>query len=155
MQRNLEERIAAGAAKVAVVGLGYVGLPLAVEFADAGYHVTGVDLDPRKVKAVVAGESYIPDVPSERVARLVGAGRLTATLDRAVLADVDAAIICVPTPLSKTKDPDLTFVLDAARAIAEGLHPGQLVVLESTTYPGTTEELHSAHAPGQRPGSRA
>ena len=137
----LEEKIRTGQARVGTVGLGYVGLPLSVEFASAGLSVTGFDLSPEKVAAVNRGESYIKDVTSERVGPLVAAGRLRASSDFDELAGCDAVIICVPTPLSKTKDPDLAMVVEATRRIGERLRPGQLVVLESTTYPGTTEEL--------------
>ena len=137
----LEEKIQKGQATVGTLGLGYVGLPLSVEFASAGLKVTGFDLSESKVAAVNRGESYIKDVPSERVKSLVAEGRLRASTDFAGLADCDAIVICVPTPLGKTKDPDLTMVVDAAKSIAARLRPGQLVVLESTTYPGTTEEL--------------
>jgi UDP-N-acetyl-D-glucosamine dehydrogenase len=123
------------------VGLGYVGLPLSVEFASAGLHVTGFDLSPEKVTAVNRGASYIKDVPDERLAACVKAGRLRASSDMGEMGACDALVICVPTPLSKTKDPDLSMVVDAAKAIAARLREGQLVVLESTTYPGTTEEL--------------
>jgi UDP-N-acetyl-D-glucosamine dehydrogenase len=139
--RALEEKIRSGTARLGTLGLGYVGLPLSVEFAGAGLHVTGFDLSPEKVAAVNRGESYIKDVPAARVAELVSAGRLRASADFGELAGCDAVIICVPTPLGKTKDPDLTMVVEAARQIGERLRPGQLVVLESTTYPGTTEEL--------------
>jgi UDP-N-acetyl-D-glucosamine dehydrogenase len=138
---ELEQKIRKGDARIGTLGLGYVGLPLSVEFASAGLHVTGFDLTREKVEAVNSGTSYIKDVPSERVAALVKDGRLRASSDFALLAECDAVIICVPTPLSKTKDPDLQMVVDAAKAIAARLHSGQLVVLESTTYPGTTEEL--------------
>jgi UDP-N-acetyl-D-glucosamine dehydrogenase len=138
---ELRSRIEEGAARVATLGLGYVGLPLSVEFAAAGLHVTGFDLAADKVDAVNRGESYVKDVATERLAPLVKAGRLRASRDFDALADCDAIVICVPTPLGKTKDPDLTMVVDAARAIAKRLRAGQLVVLESTTYPGTTEEL--------------
>jgi UDP-N-acetyl-D-glucosamine dehydrogenase len=138
---QLEEKIGRGEARLGTLGLGYVGLPLSVEFATAGIKVTGFDLSQEKVDAVNAGQSYIKDVASSRVAGLVKQGRLKASADFDGLAECDAVIICVPTPLSKTKDPDLTMVVDAARAIATRLRPGQLVVLESTTYPGTTEEL--------------
>jgi UDP-N-acetyl-D-glucosamine dehydrogenase len=137
----IEEKFGKGEARVGIVGLGYVGLPLAVEFASAGIPVVGFDLLESKVAALRRGESYVGDVPAAQVASLVKAGRLEATTDFAELARCDAAIICVPTPLGKTKDPDLSMVVDATRAIAATLHRGQLVVLESTTYPGTTEEL--------------
>ena len=138
---DLKARLAGRTAEVATLGLGYVGLPLSVEFADAGFSVTGFDLSADKVNGVNRGESHIKDVPSARVKELVDRGRLRASSNFDELARADALIICVPTPLSKTKDPDLSMVLDAARAIAARLRPGQLVVLESTTYPGTTEEL--------------
>jgi UDP-N-acetyl-D-glucosamine dehydrogenase len=137
----LEARFRSGAARVGTLGLGYVGLPLSVEFASAGLEVTGFDLSREKVDAVNRGESYVKDVPSERLQGLLRDGRLRASTDFAELAGCDAVIICVPTPLGKTKDPDLQMVVDAAKSIAATLHQGQLVVLESTTYPGTTEEL--------------
>jgi UDP-N-acetyl-D-glucosamine dehydrogenase len=138
---RLCEKFRAGQARVGTLGLGYVGLPLSVEFASSGLEVTGFDLAAEKVEAVNRGDSYIRDVPSDRLGDCVRRGRLRASTDFALLADCDAVIICVPTPLSKTKDPDLSMVVDASRAIASRLRPGQLVVLESTTYPGTTEEL--------------
>jgi UDP-N-acetyl-D-glucosamine dehydrogenase len=138
---RLEEKIRNGQARLGTLGLGYVGLPLSVEFAEAGLHVTGFDLSPAKVEAINRGESYIKDVPTERLAALVRAGRLQARSDFDALSACDAIIICVPTPLGKTKDPDLSMVVDAAGAISKHLRAGQLVVLESTTYPGTTEEL--------------
>ena len=137
----LLQRITERRARVAVVGLGYVGLPLAVEFARNGLTVTGIDLDPSKVEAVNAGRSYVPDVPTDDVATLRNAGRLTATSDFSVIAEIDTINICVPTPLRKTKDPDMSYIVAATERIAEHLHPGLLVVLESTTYPGTTTEL--------------
>jgi UDP-N-acetyl-D-glucosamine dehydrogenase len=138
---DLKNRLVGRQVEIATLGLGYVGLPLSVEFGEAGFKVTGYDLSKDKVAGVNRGESHIKDVPSERVKALVQAGRLRASADFDGLARADALIICVPTPLSKTKDPDLSMVLDAARAIASRLRPGQVVVLESTTYPGTTEEL--------------
>jgi UDP-N-acetyl-D-glucosamine dehydrogenase len=134
-------KLRARTAKVGVIGLGYVGLPLAVEFADAGLHVLPIDVDRAKVESIRAGRSYIPDVDSDRLKRAVEAGRLNATTDFRVLAEVDAISICVPTPLRKTKDPDLSFVVAAVEEVAKHLRRGQLVVLESTTYPGTTEEV--------------
>ena len=128
-------------AKVGVIGLGYVGLPLAVEFARAGFSVTGFDVDASKVAEINAGRSYIPDVPQAELAEAVQAGRLRATTDMARLADMDVADICVPTPLRKTKDPDLSYVVQALEGVAAALKPGQLVILESTTYPGTTDEV--------------
>src|SRR6266446_798283 len=141
VSEELKERLGRRNAEVATLGLGYVGLPLSVEFAAAGFKVTGFDLSADKVNGVNRGESHIKDVPSARVKELVTAGRLRASREFEELASADALIICVPTPLSKTKDPDLSMVVDAARSIAARLRPGQLVVLESTTYPGTTEEL--------------
>jgi UDP-N-acetyl-D-glucosamine dehydrogenase len=138
---TLERKIKEGKARVGTIGLGYVGLPLSVEFATAGLDVLGFDLSTGKVESVNRGESYIKDVSSERLAPLVTSGKLRATTDLSQLEGCDAIIICVPTPLGKTKDPDLSMVVEAARAIAARLRAGQLVVLESTTYPGTTEEL--------------
>jgi UDP-N-acetyl-D-glucosamine dehydrogenase len=137
----LREKLSTRMARVGVVGLGYVGLPLAVELARAGFRTTGIDLDGRKVDAINRGESYIQDVPTTDVAELQAARRLDATTDPAVVARLDTVNICVPTPLRKTKDPDLSYVVSAVEMIAEHLHPGMLVVLESTTYPGTTEEV--------------
>ncbi|HEY3266714.1 MAG TPA: nucleotide sugar dehydrogenase [Armatimonadota bacterium] len=126
---------------VAIIGLGYVGLPLAVEFANAGHVVLGLDVDERKINAINARESYIPDVAEADVARLCEAGLLSASTDFGRLAGVDAIIIAVPTPLRKTKDPDVSYIVAAAEEIAKCIRKGQTVVLESTTYPGTTEEL--------------
>jgi UDP-N-acetyl-D-glucosamine dehydrogenase len=137
----LRQKLAARTARVGVVGLGYVGLPLAVELARAGFRTTGIDLDRRKVDAINRGESYIQDVTSRDVAELQKADRLSATVDPSVVADLDTINICVPTPLRKTKDPDLSYVVSAVEMIADHLRPGMLVILESTTYPGTTEEV--------------
>jgi UDP-N-acetyl-D-glucosamine dehydrogenase len=138
---RLRERLTARTARVGVVGLGYVGLPLSVEFARAGFDTTGIDLDQRKVDAVTHGTSYIPDVPTEEVSRLVNDRRLRATADFSCVAELDTINICVPTPLRKTKDPDMSYIVSAVEQIAKHLHPGMLIILESTTYPGTTEEL--------------
>ncbi len=139
---DLETKIRERTARVCVIGLGYVGLPLATEFAEAGYPVSGVDLDTRKVEQLEAGRSYIADVAHERVAALVAAGRLTATTRYESLAESpDAIFICVPTPYTALKVPDVSFITRAVETIAAGLRPGQIIVLESTTYPGTTEEL--------------
>jgi UDP-N-acetyl-D-glucosamine dehydrogenase len=138
---DLVERIHSRRARVGVVGLGYVGLPLAVEFARQGFFTSGIDLDARKVDAINRGESYIPDVPTSDVASLRASGMLTATTNFEVVATLDTVNICVPTPLRKTKDPDMSYIVSAVEAIAKYLHPGMLVVLESTTYPGTTEEV--------------
>ena len=128
-------------ARTGVVGLGYVGLPLAVELARAGFQTVGIDLDQNKVSAINRGESYIPDVPTHDVETFRKAKKLEATTDFSVVRDLDTVNICVPTPLRKTKDPDLSYVVSAVERIAEHLHPGLLVVLESTTYPGTTDEV--------------
>lgn len=128
-------------ARVAVLGLGYVGLPLATVFAETGFQVTGIDPDKRKVDTVCAGKSHIKDIPDEVVARLVSEGKLTATTDFSALREMDAVSICVPTPLRKTGDPDLSFILSATDSIAPNMHTGMVVVLESTTYPGTTREI--------------
>jgi UDP-N-acetyl-D-glucosamine dehydrogenase len=135
------ERIKNRQAKVGIIGLGYVGLPLAVEFARGGFDVTGFDVDQEKIKAINAGHSYIPDVPEEDLSACVKAGRLKATSDMRELGSMDVIDIAVPTPLRKTKDPDLSYVVKAVEAVAATLKPGQLVVLESTTYPGTTDEV--------------
>ena len=137
----LHTKLSSRTARVGVVGLGYVGLPLLVEFARAGYDAVGFDIDTRKVDQINAGHSYIPDVPTADVAALRSAGRLSATTDFSELSSIDTVNICVPTPLRKTKDPDMSFVVSAVEQVAAFLHPGMLVVLESTTYPGTTEEL--------------
>jgi UDP-N-acetyl-D-glucosamine dehydrogenase len=141
LARELGDKIASRSARTGVVGLGYVGLPLAVEFARSGFHTTGIDLEGRKVDAINAGRSYIPDVATEDVARFRSAGLLDATTDFGVVSELDTINICVPTPLRKTKDPDMSYIVSAAESIASHLHPGMLVVLESTTYPGTTEEV--------------
>ena len=137
----LAEKIRNRTAQVGVVGLGYVGLPLAVEFAKAGFKVTGIEIDQEKAASINAGRSYVQDVPSEVMAPLVAAGKLRATSDVSVIGELDTMNICVPTPLRKTKDPDMTYVAAACDAIAVYLRPGSLVILESTTYPGTTEEF--------------
>jgi UDP-N-acetyl-D-glucosamine dehydrogenase len=139
--QRLIEDIQGRRARVGVVGLGYVGLPLAVEFARSGFVTTGIDLDRRKIDAIRQGTSYIPDVATAEVARLVAIGHLEATTDFSVVAALDTINICVPTPLRKTKDPDMSYIVSAVEAIAAHLHPGMLIVLESTTYPGTTEEV--------------
>jgi UDP-N-acetyl-D-glucosamine dehydrogenase len=135
------ERITARKARVGVIGLGYVGLPLAVEFAHAGFDVTGFDVDESKTAQINAGRSYIPDVPEADLSASVKAGTLRATTDMKQLGDMDAIDICVPTPLRKTKDPDLSYVVLAVEAVAATLKKGQLIILESTTYPGTTDEV--------------
>src|ERR1051326_2553318 len=137
LRRKIEPHKANGG----VVGLGYVGLPLVVEFAHAGFCVTGIDVQQSKVDAVNRGESYVQDVPTAALASLVKAGKVRATTDFSVVRDLDTINICVPTPLRKTKDPDMSFIVNACKEIAKHFHPGTLVILESTTYPGTTDEL--------------
>jgi UDP-N-acetyl-D-glucosamine dehydrogenase len=141
MSDFLLDKIKRRDARVAVIGIGYVGLPLAVEVARAGYHVTGYDKSADKVRRLAAGESYIGDVPSADVAALVQAGNLTASSDPDVLGSADVVVICVPTPLNKTKDPDNSFIMMAAEDLAPRLHAGTLIVLESTTFPGFTREV--------------
>jgi UDP-N-acetyl-D-glucosamine dehydrogenase len=138
---GLKERISNRTARVGVLGLGYVGLPLAVEFARAGFEVVGIEVQQSKVDQFNSGRSYVKDVPDEVFRPLVESGRLRATCDMSIIKELDTIDICVPTPLRKTKDPDMSFVVAATEAIAEHLHPGLLVMLESTTYPGTTDEL--------------
>src|SRR5687768_365136 len=138
---TLEQKLKTRTAHVGVIGLGYVGLPLIVEFARAGFKGTGIDLDARKVASINRGESYIPDVPTSDVADFHKKGLLSATAEAAAIRDFDTINICVPTPLRKTKDPDLSYVVSAVEMIAKHMRPGQLIVLESTTYPGTTDEV--------------
>ena len=138
---SLLEKIESRRARTGVVGLGYVGLPLAVELGKAGFHTTGIDLDGRKISAITEGRSYIPDVASADVQALRTAGKLDATTDFSIVKELDTINICVPTPLRKTKDPDMSYIVSAVEAIAKHLHPGMLIVLESTTYPGTTDEV--------------
>jgi len=139
--RLLEEKIRTRQAKVGIAGLGYVGLPLAVEFARAGFEVTGIDLSDSKVARINAGDSYVGDIPSATLGPLVKSGKLKATTDFSAIRGLDTVNICVPTPLRKTKDPDMSFIVSACGEIAKFFHSGMLVILESTTYPGTTDEL--------------
>ena len=138
---SLVQRLKDHTATVGVLGLGYVGLPFAVVFAEAGFKVIGIDPIPDKVARIQRGESYVLDVPDATVKRLVGQGCLQATSDFAALEKVDAVAICVPTPLRKTGDPDLSFIVSATEALAQHIHAGMVIVLESSTYPGTTREL--------------
>jgi UDP-N-acetyl-D-glucosamine dehydrogenase len=138
---SLVDKIRAREARVAVIGVGYVGLPLAVEVASAGFKVTAYDKDPRKIAKLQAGESYIKDVPSDKLAPLVAAGRLDGSFDPDVLGQADVVVICVPTPLNKSKDPDNSFILAAADDLIPRMHRDMLVVLESTTFPGFTREV--------------
>ncbi|HEX9297056.1 MAG TPA: nucleotide sugar dehydrogenase [Polyangiaceae bacterium] len=140
-QLELIEKIDDKSARVVVIGIGYVGLPLALELARSGYRVTGYDKDPVKVRLLISGESYIGDIASSELAPFVKRGVLSASADPAVLDSADAVVVCVPTPLNKTKDPDMRFIAWAADEIAAHQHEGMLIVLESTTYPGTTREL--------------
>jgi UDP-N-acetyl-D-glucosamine dehydrogenase len=140
-KQQLLERLNARTATIGIVGLGYVGLPLAVAFAEAGFNVIGLDLDSRKTDALNGGVSYIPDIPSEKVAPLTASGKLKATTQYADLGKADAVSICVPTPLTKTKDPDMSYVVSATESLVQVAHAGMLIVLESTTYPGTTDEV--------------
>jgi len=137
----LKEKIETKTAKVGIVGLGYVGLPLATEFAKAGFTVTGIDVLDSKVAGLNRGESHVQDVPSSEVAQLLEEKRFSATTDFSVVRELDTINICVPTPLRKTKDPDMSFIVSAVEEIAKHFHPGLLITLESTTYPGTTDEL--------------
>jgi UDP-N-acetyl-D-glucosamine dehydrogenase len=141
MSVDLQNRIADRRAVVGVIGLGYVGLPLAVEFAGAGHRVIGFDVDAPRTEVISRGVSYIPDVATESVKALVETGHLSATTDFSKLKETDAVIICVPTPLRKTKEPDISYILAAAEQVAANLHSPQLIILESTTYPGTTDEV--------------
>jgi len=138
---KLRDRISKKTARVGVLGLGYVGLPLSVEFARAGFEVVGIDVQQSKVDQFNSGQSYVKDVEDDVFGPLVKSGKLRATADYSIIQELDTIDICVPTPLRKTKDPDMTYVVSATDAIAEHLHPGLLVMLESTTYPGTTDEL--------------
>lgn len=138
---HLRQRITDRQARIGIIGVGYVGLPLAIVFAEAGFRVTGFDLSAERAAIINSGVSYIDDIPSETVAHYVNAGLLDATADMSRLHEMDAISVCVPTPLSKTRDPDMSAVLASAENIAQYLRSGQLIVLESTTYPGTTREI--------------
>jgi UDP-N-acetyl-D-glucosamine dehydrogenase len=139
--QELHDKIESHQAHVGIVGLGYVGLPLAVEFAQAGFSVTGIDIDPSKVDAINRGESYIQDISTAVLKPLVKAGKIRATTDFGIVATLDTINICVPTPLRKTKDPDMSYIVNACQEIAKYFRAGTLMILESTTYPGTTDEL--------------
>jgi len=141
MLNNLLKKLKEKTANVGIIGLGYVGLPLAVEFAEEGFHVFGYDISKEKVRMINAGKSYIDDIANDRLARLVKKGLIKATADPAVLRKCDTVSICVPTPLSKTKDPDISYILEAVKWVKKYLHKEMLVILESTTYPGTTEDM--------------
>ncbi len=140
-QEELQEKFRDRSAKIVILGLGYVGLPLATIFAESGFEVIGVEPNLTKVEALNRGESYVQDVPDAKLAGLVKSGKLRATADFSVLREADGVSICVPTPLRKTGDPDLSFILVATEELTKYIHPGMVVVLESTTYPGTTREI--------------
>lgn len=141
MMQLLKEKIEQKTLRTGIIGLGYVGLPLAIEFAKAGLTVTGIDVSDQKVSSIKSGKSYIEDVNESEMQALVSSKKLSSTTDFSVIKDLDAINICVPTPLRKSKDPDMSFVIAAVEEIAKYLHKGMLIVLESTTYPGTTEEV--------------
>jgi UDP-N-acetyl-D-glucosamine dehydrogenase len=141
MERPFLEKVTTRSLRVGIIGLGYVGLPLAVTFAESGFHVTGIDTDQRKVDQASRGESYIPDVSSSALQRLIDTKYICFTSDYSALDDIDAVSICVPTPLRKTRDPDISYIISATQQVRDHLHPGELVILESTTYPGTTDEV--------------
>ncbi|GCE03723.1 nucleotide sugar dehydrogenase [Dictyobacter aurantiacus] len=141
MKYQLLEKISSRSLRVAIIGLGYVGLPLAVTFAEAGFQVTGIDVDQKKVDLANEGQSYISDIESEDLQRLVAADTLRFTTDFNALDEIDAISICVPTPLRKTREPDVSYIISAAQQVRAHLHQGQLIILESTTYPGTTDEM--------------
>jgi UDP-N-acetyl-D-glucosamine dehydrogenase len=138
---QLIEKLHKKTARVAVLGMGYVGLPFATVFAEAGFEVTGIDPITEKMEKLNKGESYIMDVPTAQVNRLVKSGKLKGSTDYSLLTDIDAVAICVPTPLRNTGDPDLSFIISATESLAPYVHAGMVVVLESSTYPGTTREL--------------
>src|SRR3989442_4540391 len=139
-ETEMKDRIRGHRERLAIIGQGYVGLPLAVAFGHAGFPVTGLDTDPDKITALNAGRSYIPDVESTDLQHLLGTGRYEATSDFSILEQSDVAAICGPTPLRKAKDPDISYVVAAAEQGAAQLRPGQLVILDSTTYPVTNAE---------------
>ncbi|GCF08215.1 nucleotide sugar dehydrogenase [Dictyobacter arantiisoli] len=141
MKNQLLEKISSRSLRVAIIGLGYVGLPLATTFAEAGFPVTGIDIDKTKVDLANEGQSYIADIESSTLQRLRATEKLTCTTDFTVLDEIDAVSICVPTPLRKTREPDVSYILSATQYVREHLHAGQLIILESTTYPGTTDEV--------------
>jgi len=138
---SLIKKLEQKSAKIGIIGMGYVGLPLALEFCKVGFDVTGIDLDKKKIDSINNGKSYIEDATDADIGSAVRQGRLHATTDFSVLQQLDTVSICVPTPLRKTKDPDISYIISATKEIKKYLHPGQLIVLESTTYPGTTDEI--------------
>ena len=138
---SLKARIENKEAQIGVIGLGYVGLPLAIEFAKAGFPVIGTDIDESKVARINAGENYIPDIADDTLQTLVNSGNLRATTDMDIIADLDAVVICVPTPLSKVGDPDISYIIAAIDVINKNIHKDLLIILESTTYTGTSQEI--------------
>ncbi len=154
MEKILEEltgKIKDKSAKIGVIGLGYVGLPLVLRFCEEGFTVTGFDVDATKVTALCEGKSYIKHIPSASIEKITGSGNFTATTVMSGLGDCDAVIICVPTPLNKTREPEMRYVVETAKVIAKHLRAGQIISLESTTYPGTTDisldGLHCGETP--------
>lgn len=137
----MKDKISKRTAKIGIIGLGYVGLPMAIEIAKVGFDVIGIDVDAKKVKAINAGKSYIEDVPSEEVESFVSVKKIKAYKNYAVCGQCDIINICVPTPFTKTKDPDVSYIIDAGKEITKSLRPGQLIVLRSTTFPETTEKI--------------
>jgi len=141
MKDSIREKISQRTLRVAIIGLGYVGLPLAITFAEAGFHVMGIDTDQKKIDRARRGESYISDIADNELKSLIDANLLGFTCDYTVLAEEDVIVICVPTPLGKTRDPDISYVISATQEVKTYLRPGKLIILESTTYPGTTDEI--------------
>src|SRR5262245_37644292 len=138
---ELETKIRTKNARFGVIGLGYVGLPLGLTLSDAGFDVTGFDIDTRRIESIQAGRSYVTDISDRELQKATAENRFRATSDLSEVGGLDAISICVPTPLRKTKDPDMSYIVAAADSIARVLRSGQLIILESTTYPGTTEEV--------------
>ena len=138
---KLLEMIEQRTARIGIIGLGYVGLPLAIHFGRKGFRVTGFDLDSKKIDKLLHGESYIKHIPADSIKELIDAKQIDVTIDFSRLGETDCILICVPTPLTEKPEPDLSYLLNTAETIAENLRKGQLVVLESTTYPGTTQEM--------------
>ncbi|NUO84415.1 nucleotide sugar dehydrogenase, partial [candidate division KSB1 bacterium] len=138
---TLQQKIDGGTAKICVIGLGYVGLPLAVEYAGAGFEVLGIDVDPRKIAKLNRGDNYIDDVDSNKLREIVKAGKFSAASDYKDIGAQEVIFICVPTPFTDNKEPDVSYIEDAAKGIATGLRRGQLIILKSTTYPETTEKV--------------
>ena len=143
---KLIEMIEQRTARIGIIGLGYVGLPLAIHFGEKGFHVIGFDLDSRKIDKILHGESYIKHIPADQIKKMTDAKQFDVTIDFSRLSEADCILICVPTPLTDKMDPDLSYLLQTTETIANNLRKGQLIVLESTTYPGTTQEMASPEA---------